>query len=332
MENDQDPLSGELSVEVKLDEKGVKAAAKSRAIVAIDRLLGGMIDIPGGYIEGISRRQRVRNQVREQLLLAEGQAALDKIGEKPNFGQRIIENFADELADKRINRENIAYEAIEDLREKSQDDISESGSIDDDWMNMFSSHAEKASSDHIQKLWGRVLAGEIRKPGSYSLSTLRFISELDKEIASTFDEIAKERISDDFLIKPDEMVGQKLIDLIFMEEIGLLQNVAGLGGIELEINFDSKGIHYERRENLLLISRGKANKKFKMPVIKITRIGREICSILPKSSPMVVLESIGDFMTKHAEYVEIAIILEEDKRTGAVRHSTHKILKREEES
>ena len=72
MSDESDPLAGDVSLEVILDEKGVKAAAKSRAIVAIDRLCGSLVDLPGGWLEGKARRQRIRNQLTEALMVAEG--------------------------------------------------------------------------------------------------------------------------------------------------------------------------------------------------------------------------------------------------------------------
>lgn len=66
---------------------------------------------------------------------------------------------------------------------------------DDDWVARFFSSVQDVSSDQMQTLWGRILAGEIRKPGSYSLRTLDLVRNLSPDeaqlltsIAGTFEE------------------------------------------------------------------------------------------------------------------------------------------------
>lgn len=42
----------------------------------------------------------------------------------------------------------------------------------------------------MQELWGRILAGEVKQPKSYSLRTLELIKNLSKKEADTFIKIA----------------------------------------------------------------------------------------------------------------------------------------------
>ena len=50
-------------------------------------------------------------------------------------------------------------------------------------MTKFERLAEDATSEDIQNMFGRILAGEIRKPGSFSPSTLHFVSMLEPDVA-----------------------------------------------------------------------------------------------------------------------------------------------------
>ncbi|EHP41357.1 membrane-fusion protein, partial [Cupriavidus basilensis OR16] len=45
-------------------------------------------------------------------------------------------------------------------------------SINDDWMYRWRDSAASVSSEQMQSLWGSVLAGEVKSPGSFSLRTL----------------------------------------------------------------------------------------------------------------------------------------------------------------
>jgi hypothetical protein len=52
-------------------------------------------------------------------------------------------------------------------------------------MNLFVSYAERASSEDLQDVLARILAGEIRRPGSFSLRTMQFMSVLDHDLAKS---------------------------------------------------------------------------------------------------------------------------------------------------
>ena len=60
------------------------------------------------------------------------------------------------------------------------------GDISDDWLNQFRDVACKKSSEEAQDLFSKVLAGEIRKPGSFSLRALTTLSDMNQEVAQLF--------------------------------------------------------------------------------------------------------------------------------------------------
>ena len=55
--------------------------------------------------------------------------------------------------------------------------------VDDDWLFRWRDAASVVSSEELQTLWGRVLAGEIKSPGSFSLRTLDFLKNTSHEEA-----------------------------------------------------------------------------------------------------------------------------------------------------
>ena len=46
----------------------------------------------------------------------------------------------------------------------------------------------------MQRRFGRVLAGEIEKPGSYSTRTVKILSELDHDVAVLFKKLCSMRV------------------------------------------------------------------------------------------------------------------------------------------
>jgi hypothetical protein len=79
------------------------------------------------------------------------------------------------------NREAVAREAAELLQTDKPNPETAGPSVD--WLNVFSSYAEKAHSEILRKHWAHILAGEIRAPGSISLVTLQLLSVLDASLA-----------------------------------------------------------------------------------------------------------------------------------------------------
>jgi Protein of unknown function (DUF2806) len=62
---------------------------------------------------------------------------------------------------------------------------------DEDWISRFFAISQEISSPQMQELWGRILAGEIIKPGTYSLRTLDFVRNLTKSDAKLIERLAE---------------------------------------------------------------------------------------------------------------------------------------------
>lgn len=58
--------------------------------------------------------------------------------------------------------------------------------VNKDWQNRFFSIAEDISDEEMQKLWANILAGEVKRPKSFSLRTLDVLRNLSKEEAELF--------------------------------------------------------------------------------------------------------------------------------------------------
>ena len=57
---------------------------------------------------------------------------------------------------------------------------------DHDWTARFFNYVQDVSSDEMQLLWAKVLAGEADRPGSTSIRTLTILRDLDKRTAAIF--------------------------------------------------------------------------------------------------------------------------------------------------
>jgi len=171
-----------------LEELHLPKLLAGNAGSAISRLIGAGVDIPSAWLQGVSEGIRDKTAGRSLVTKALAQQTADIAVSDPALLERAKEAFVSGLMTKQANRETIASKTLDEL---GREDIpGDTPIVDPDWMNTFSSKSELASSENIQNMWARILAGEIRKPGKFSLSTLRFISELDKETAAHFEKLS----------------------------------------------------------------------------------------------------------------------------------------------
>ncbi|MCQ1850385.1 DUF2806 domain-containing protein [Neorhizobium galegae] len=186
----EDHLSTETSVSAEITESGVKAAAKSRTVAAIDRLVGNLAEWGNVLLEsGISRR-RATIEGERKLIEAAAEYGVERMGHDDAFAKRAFENHFKRVAQEQVNKDAVVASAIEDLRQNNPTEKQASSgpeALSEEFMGRFESYAGGASTGQLRARWGRILAGEIRKPGTFSGKVLRATDELDAEVAMLFE-------------------------------------------------------------------------------------------------------------------------------------------------
>jgi len=92
------------------------------------------------------------------------------------------------------NKERRRQQNIESVVSQAVTFLPESVSaerVDDDWVFQFFEHSQDVSDEQMKSLWARLLAGEVAKPGSYSLRTLNVVKHLHSEDADLFSKVCK---------------------------------------------------------------------------------------------------------------------------------------------
>ena len=255
------------------------------SLKALNRLVGALADIPAAYAEGIS--ERVRSKTRAQSAVDDAiskAAALLAAGDDETVN-RALDVLVRKEYRKQVNRQAVAKALLEDLRtdpdqsgassEAPQTDI-----IEDDWLNVFERYAEDASTERMQKLWGRVLAGEVRKPGRFSMRTLRFLSEFSQADALLFADFCSSTFAG--LAPRSLVVGSDVQDirwLLNLETAGLISGASA--GLQRTIQFDSQGVSFLVEGDLALQFRGAPETPFATHCLVLTPLGQELISLLP---------------------------------------------------
>ncbi|MGB0902744.1 DUF2806 domain-containing protein [Halocynthiibacter sp.] len=320
---EDDHLDRNVSLSASLEDRGLRVGASSRAVAAFDRLCGGVIDLPCAYLEGVTERARARNKIKLRSIEAD-----TEFSALPEASQEILEGIVStEITASQIrkleNKNRVALRAVEELN-SSEAPISSEDPIDKDWLSYFEGYAEKASTERMQGLWAKVLAGEIRKQGEFSLSTMRFLSELDNDIAEIFQRECVLILDSRSLIKQGNLKGGKLLDVSFLEEIGLLSEVSG--NIEHTAEPDQNRYAHWISGNLQLIVKAASN--LHTPVMLITRTGREILKLLPPPDDRKILNALYELHQAQVSSAELHLIVGKNS-DGSARTQLLEKLKEE---
>lgn len=94
----------------------------------------------------------------------------------------LYERMIAKEARKQQNLSDIAGTAYDELKSSS----ASSKPVDTVWATRFVNEAENISDDDLKIIWGKILAREVKSPGSYSLRTLETLNNLSKEEALLF--------------------------------------------------------------------------------------------------------------------------------------------------
>ncbi len=97
--------------------------------------------------------------------------------------------------------------------------------VDEGWKNRFFNIIEEVTDDDMREIWGRVLAGEIKRPKSYSLRTLDTLRNLTKEEAAIIVKAAP------YILKGNALYKESILsteETLILRECGLILD-EGLG-------------------------------------------------------------------------------------------------------
>jgi hypothetical protein len=129
------------------------------------------------------------------------------------------------------NRAAAMKAALEDM-DANPITVDASAEIDDDWLNVFVRLSEDKSSEELQRLFGRILSGEIRRPGSYSLRTVQLMSTISRQDADALSTLLSYALNGTILPfekgdndKPTEN------ERLLLEELSIAGHPSRIGGM-----------------------------------------------------------------------------------------------------
>jgi hypothetical protein len=222
------------------------APIRKNAFKAFDALCSAMIDIPVAILQGKSIERRAETNARIQLINANAEEIARQMQVDGAYAQAAVAKFGRRILQQQTNLDKICGVAEAEVRRLQSGDPDSSIStestpeISDDWLNSFREQASTKTSQEMQILFGKILAGEICRPASFSIRTVQIMGQLDSRTANLFRKLCGLAIS------------------LKLENLVLDVRVASLGGNAAQNSLIEYGLQFETlnilQEHGLIIS------------------------------------------------------------------------------
>ncbi|MCY3683160.1 MAG: DUF2806 domain-containing protein [Gemmatimonadetes bacterium] len=160
---------------------------RQNALKAFGRLCSAAIEIPIASWEGIAAEKKALAEARVKLIETTATQIANQMEEDKEYARVAFQKYGQKIIREQVNLDQISEEAARQLKDTDNAQIGEEiGQIDDDWLNHFEKEACQRSTEDMQLLFGKILAGEIRRPSSFSIKAVKIMGEIDKATANLF--------------------------------------------------------------------------------------------------------------------------------------------------
>ena len=176
----------------------IPAPIKKSFFKAVGQLCTAAVEIPVAYMEGIAQERGAETQARIKLIEKSSNEIAEQMQFNPEYARAAVKKFGQRVVREQINLDRITHKAADaltfDARSGQAPDAAildaptqaEQKTIDDDWLNVFEKEASQKSTEEMQGIFAKLLAGEIRRPTTYSIKSVRLLGSMDQGAAGLF--------------------------------------------------------------------------------------------------------------------------------------------------
>ena len=268
--------------------------------LGLDKLVETVANATG--LTALGTIMNARGEAKAQSILAKKKAENDAEVEILHLqGKEKVAQYV--LARNTQKIENVGEILAKAQQQFSPDEEVSNEPVNKDWMTRFLDIAETISDDEMRDLWARVLAGEVKRPTTYSLRTLDVLRNITKTEAELIVKssnfiVGNSICTEDFALTLDEQLLLDDMGIIYGEQL-YTSLIPSTGKMQFPLN----------RQMLLWIY-APVNLHMSIKCHKLTKAGRDILNLIQEN-----------------DYVDFAINLAQHlKKQGAQGVTVNKIL------
>lgn len=223
----------------------------------------------------------------------------------------LMQSASNNLVADQVRREINVTKAVLHAEEQLQNDTQNPTDrrIDDDWLYRWREHASEVSNGELQKLWGRVLAGEVKSPGSFALRTLDFFRNLTQEEATSISRLSQFALAGEAICRVSdalmESLGLSFGFILEMRDLGVLvpSDAQVIWNSLVSDKFHRGLVSHDR---VLICEHAEPQKTIKLACYRLSSIGREIQKLGVFASNEQYLRKVGELICEQGFTVKIA--------------------------
>lgn len=224
----------------------------------------------------------------------------------------VTQQYVGEALRREVNVAKSLLHAEEQLQEDNSSAPDEL--VDGDWLRRWRDIVGEVSSESLQYIWGRLLAGEVKSPGTHSLRTMDIIRNLSSDDAQLISKLAPLSIHGFIAVDSDRNNDLTLVNagisfpqFMYLEEIGILNGVTGGLTKSWSNNngVDSYLALLEIKNLGLVLSHPDINAKASTDGFALTLAGRQIISLCDFEGSSDYLCAFGVRLKKNGFKAEI---------------------------
>jgi hypothetical protein len=273
----------------------------------VAKALGHLFKVPNAYLDGLAAELRATSEARVKITKATGTKLAQAVEVDSALAEVATQIHASKILRHQKNTIQVIKFAAEEISSMPYDQKEvELVEMSDDWLNAFESEAVNMSSEQMQKLFGKMLAGEICRPSAFSIRTVKLMGQMDIDVAEIFRKFCS--ITSSHRIGPEAIVlsgcaislgknyttalhnfGLPYSHILALEEYGLIASrTPGDAPCFFSIyteedNFVQVPLKYNNEEYVLIPKKPKPATDFSeydTLGIELSRVGRELLSVV----------------------------------------------------
>ena len=308
---------------------GIPEPMRKNFFKAFGQLCTAAVDIPVSWLESRASEIRAASEARIQIIKRGGEDIAGKLEIPEAYINSAAKKYAAKIVREQLNLDQIAINAANNLANESQKQEDKPDSeISEDWLNEFENYAKLKSSENMKIIFGKILSGEITKPGSFSIKTVRLISQLDNQAAQIFQIFCSNAISleggdktivDARVVSLNGNAGSNSLSkyglpfsyLNILNEYGLIiseyDSYMPYGACIVNAKNSVRAIlcHRNKRYAIKPTNIDKHDKKLKLHGVALTKAGIELLNIIPLKENDAYKVDFNEFLKKkHLKMVE----------------------------
>ncbi|WP_428377736.1 DUF2806 domain-containing protein [Lichenicoccus sp.] len=288
---------------------------------ALGRLLFATTDMPVAKFEQIAQGIRDETEARKLIINQVAKVAKSRVSDNDNqeLADRALDRWTRSLTRKQKNREAVATRTVAALAD--EDLPSSAAAPSDDFMDAFEEVAEKASTEELADLLGRILAGEIRRPGAISRHTLHIASILDAQVVNALIKLAPYILRQNWIYIPVSKRGEWAEPLRLLESFSIVNQP----GIRTLVGPNEPSGLLEIRDSFILVDVRPIKFGWHVDGCNFTPAGLELLSVIP-AQPEVSVDEIAATFYENLDWVRQVRVGDRLNTAGPIDMSTLRLV------